>query len=129
MVLLGVGGEFLAAWIPENIEDKILWLVVVTLFWVSVWMFARCCSLRTEIRKLEKESSEKPKFHRQVYWFDNDPIPICPHCYENNQVTLHLTGLHQIWDNPDCVAWLCESCKHQFTGNPDEDFKKSKKQM
>ncbi len=72
------------------------------------------------IRELNEKLKEKVslKFKEKLYWKENDSIPFCPICYENESKFIHLS-LNNGWpatedDEAQLAYYYCKVCEKSF---------------
>ncbi len=68
-----------------------------------------------KITELEKQLKQTKSitFDGFVYWLDNDPIPICPHCYEVDKIITHMR-YGNLSINNENMGWSCKNCKGMY---------------
>jgi hypothetical protein len=71
--------------------------------------------LKTEVSRLRALASERGslQFDGKMYRKDNDPTPFCPHCLENNQKQIHLSGPN--YSSPSGTFYQCNVCGNYIT--------------
>ena len=112
--------------LPENSQTLILIPLCVLSLLLATWILSKWASRGLEIRQLADALKEKPSYYRQLYWLPNDPIPFCPHCYENEDKLLHLSGPLEVWSNEEIEAWNCDVCSRDYHAKPGQDFERRK---
>ena len=65
--------------------------------------------LITKNQELEKRLKQRDAmtYKAPVYYAANDPIPLCPVCWEGNEIMAHLSGPHN--DN-GYITYSCNVC-------------------
>lgn len=57
---------------------------------------------------------------RQLYWAPNDPLPFCPHCYDDSKKRVHLFVSHN--KDYNLEDYECHICNHDFLARNGNDF-------
>jgi hypothetical protein len=66
-------------------------------------------------------TSEALQYQRGLYYSAGDPVPFCPHCWETNQVRIHLSGPIPMFD-PKVERWECHTCDNDYAATEEQNF-------
>jgi len=74
-----------------------------------------------KITELEKQlkQTRSVTFDGFVYWLENDPIPICPHCYEVDKIIIHMRYVH-LSMHSQSLGWSCNKCRSTYADSTRE---------
>jgi hypothetical protein len=78
--------------------------------------------LKRRVAELESELNQKRNMRhvRRVYYAGEDPIPMCPRCWENDHKLIHLFGPKTFPSGVD--VWACHVCFFDYQAGPGADF-------
>jgi len=64
--------------------------------------------LKDQVAKLEQKLSFSSKLaHRPpLYYADDDPVPLCPRCWETENKAIHLVGENEAFECPQCYHYF-----------------------
>jgi len=66
-------------------------------------------------------TAEALQYQRGLYYSPEDPVPFCPHCWETNQMKIHLSGPIPM-SNPQVERWECHTCDKAYTATEGQNF-------
>src|ERR1039457_6714810 len=58
---------------------------------------------------------------RGLYYAADDPIPLCPHCWEAWHRRIHLSGPAPLFSS-EIERWDCHTCGMDYVAKPNENF-------
>ncbi len=75
-----------------------------------------------QLQAAEASSADAALEHRRgLYYADDDPTPLCSHCWEAWHRRIHLSGPVPLFAS-EVERWDCHTCGMTYSAKPNENF-------